>query len=111
MPAGGPPIPPVSPWTWEAGDYHGNTLSISAAFDDSAGQTAYTLVSCTITRQPGCVYRFIYIGLGADGTVESTPFKFGPVPVGVTTAFAAQMASFGFTSLNQILGTQITGGP
>ena len=104
---GGAPQPPVSPWVWTAGDYQGNTITATVAFNNST----LALTSCTMVRQAGCVYAHVYFGLGANGTPDTTPSQFGPVATGTTVANAAQLAAFGFTSMNQILAGQITAGP
>lgn len=103
----GAPQPPVSPWVYTAADYQGNTITATVTFNNST----LALQSCTIVRQSGCVYSHIYFGLGSDGIPNDTPSQFGPVAVGTTNANAQQMASFGFTTITQVLAGQVTAGP
>ncbi|MGH7743299.1 MAG: hypothetical protein ACREQ5_00555 [Candidatus Dormibacteria bacterium] len=74
-------------------------------FDD----TTKALQAATVFRDAACVYTKIYIGLGADGTPDTTAIAI-PVPAGTTTVTAAEMALIGLHTINDVLKFQITGG-
>lgn len=64
---GFPPVP--SPWIWQASDYQGNTIGLSATFDNTTKQLTGSI---TVHRDAGCVYNRLLIGQGADGMPDST---------------------------------------
>lgn len=96
----------VSPWVFEAADYQRNVIRITVTFDNSTKE----LQTGTVYRDAACVYTRIYIGLGADGTPDTSPHRF-IVPAGTTTFTAAQMAMVGLNTINDILAFQVTAGP
>jgi hypothetical protein len=104
---GDPDAPlPQSPYVWESPDYQGNRIRITVTFDNATR----ALTGGSVFRDAACVYRKIYIGVGVDGSPDSTTHKF-TVPAGTTAVSAAQMAAVGFTTIEQFLALQITAGP
>ncbi len=93
----------VSPWTWEARDYQGNKISITIPFDN----TTKVLSNGTIFRDAACVYTTLIVGVGGDGTVESSTKTFS-VPSGTHTITASAMSSKGINTIDDILNLQIT---
>jgi hypothetical protein len=100
-----PPPPPTSPWTYQAVDYQNNVISISVAFDEST----LALQSATVFRDPDCRYTTIYIGVGSDGSPNSTPHAI-QVPAGTRTFTANQLSAVGLDTLSDITSLQITAG-
>lgn len=98
--------PATSPWIWQAGDYRGSVIRITITFNNATR----ALTSGTLFRDSACLYRKIYIGLGADGTPDTTPRTFN-VPAGTSTVTGAQMASVGLNTIEDVLSFQITAGP
>lgn len=102
----GGPFPVNSPWIWEVPDAASNVIRITVTFNNATR----ALISGTLFRDAACVYKKIYIGLGPDGTPNSSPRVFN-VPAGTNTATAAQMSSVGLNTIEDILSHQITAGP
>lgn len=102
--AKGDPI--MSPWQWQSGDYRDNVIRITVTFDN----VTRALIETTVFRDAACVYRKIYIGVGADGIPDNTPRKIN-VPAGSTVVSAAQMATVGLNTIEDVLSFQITAGP
>lgn len=98
--------PLTSPWVWEAIDYQGNKIRISVAFDN----TTFAIVNgSTVFRDANCRFTKIYIGVGPDGTVESSPNVYA-VPAGTTTLNRAAFTNNGLNTINDVLALQITAG-
>lgn len=102
------PPPPLmtSPWVWESGDYREKIIRISVGFDP----ITRLVLSVQVYRDPDCVYGRVYIGLGADGTPNST-INTVPVPIGNTSIGAAPLRRNGLSTIDDILKLQITAGP
>lgn len=94
-----------SPWVWEAVDYQGNVIRITVVFNNATR----ALSSATVSRDAACVYTKIYIGIGADGTPDTTHAI--PVPAGTTPITARQMAAVGLHVIGDVIAFQITAGP
>lgn len=100
------PSPITSPYlAYSATDYAGKVISFTVTFD-----TSNNLTGATVFRDPACLYTHVYIGLGTDGTPNSTSKKF-TVPSGTTQVTKAQINAVGVVTVNDALGTQITAGP
>lgn len=102
-----PGSPPVSPWTYTAADYAGNTLTVTIAFNN----TTKALTSVTTIRAAACLYHNVYFGLGANGIPDTSSKTFGGVPAGTTTVASGLLASLGFATISDVLSGQITAGP
>lgn len=91
--------PPTSPWVWTSGsDYQGKAITLSFAYDNSN----HALGDLTTTRDTGCVWSKLEIGLGGQRKTVT-------VPNGQRTFTPAQItAATGFTSIDQIWALNIT---
>jgi hypothetical protein len=97
---GGDPTPRTSPWVQIFGDYLNRTIRITVTFDE--GTRAITGI--TVSRDAGCLFSHILIGLGADGVPDSTD-KSVAVPFGTTTLTAQQinvLANHGLSTIEDI---------
>lgn len=100
------PSPITSPYVaYSASDYQGKVISLTITFD--AGNN---LTGATVFRDPACLYQHVYIGVGPDGT-PNTSSKVFFVPAGTTQVSKAQCNAAGMFTVNDVLGTQITAGP
>lgn len=97
---------PPNPWVWSANDPLGNPLTISVAWKASMR----ALQNTTVTRDPACSLGHIYIGVGADGTPNTSPNAYA-VPTGSTTITAATLSKNGLNTIDDVLALQITAGP
>lgn len=98
------------PVTWviySSPDYQGNIISATVTFSSGA---PHRLISVVMYRDPACIYRKIYFGLGPDSTPDHTARHF-TIPAGTTLASPAVLASFGFATITDVLAGQITAGP
>ena len=102
----GTPSPAVSPWTWDAEDYQGNGIHISVTFNNSTR----ALTGATVVRDVGCVYGTLYIGVGPDGTPNTSPNAFA-VPEGTTNLNKNRLTSNGLNTIEDVEALQITAGP
>lgn len=99
---------PVSPWTWTAADHQDRALTLTATFTPAA---PYTLITVTLTRPAGCLYRWLYLGTGPDGTPDTAAVRFYVPPGGPVIAAAGVLAGFGLITLSDLQAAQITAGP
>lgn len=99
--------PLTSPYVYEAGDYQGKVIRITVTFDNATR----AITGCTVHRDAGCVYNNIYVGLGGDGTPNSTTKSFKNIPTGDTVIPVSQLVNQGLTVIEDILALQITAGP
>lgn len=106
--AHGDPNPPIqTPYTWEAPDYQDNVIRITVNFDNATR----ALQSADVFRDNNCIYRKIYLGLGPDGTPDSTSHVVN-VASGSRHLNAQQLsAALGFSTIEEFLDVQITAGP
>ena len=98
--------PLVSPWLWSAPDYLERAITLTVNFNNATR----ALQNSTVVRDAGCLYGHVYIGLGADGTPDTTTKSFA-VPVGTTTLTANQLGNKGLNTIDDVLALQITAGP
>lgn len=104
--AKGDPI--SSPWTYEQRDINGLAIRATFSFDN----TTRALTGAVVYRDPGCLKTTVYIGVGADGTPETTGAnRTFVVPDGTTNITSNQMRQRGFSTIEDVLATQITCGP
>ncbi|MGN6403382.1 hypothetical protein [Sinomonas sp.] len=97
---------PPNPYIWSANDPLGNPLTISVAWRASTR----ALQNTTVTRDPACSLGHIYIGLGPDGTPDTSPNAYA-VPTGSTTINANALKANGLSTIDDVLALQITAGP
>lgn len=98
--------PPTSPWlAYSATDFAGHVISFTVTFDSSNN-----LTGATTFRDPACLYTKVYIGVGPDGTPNTTPTQF-TVPAGTLQVTKAQINAIGVFTVSDAQGTQITAGP
>lgn len=102
----GTPTPPTSPYVFSAIDYKDLALTITVNFNNSTG----AITNGTVVRDPGCVYQHVYLGVGPDGTPDTSPNVF-TVPSGTLNISAKQFAANGFNTISDITAQQITAGP
>jgi hypothetical protein len=105
----GPPTPATSPIVWEAPDYQSNVIRITITFN--TGTRAITGI--TVFRDAACVYTKIYVGLGGDGTPDSSTRKV-TVPAGTTVLNAGQLSALagaGLATAEDFQAANITAGP
>lgn len=98
-----PPPISVSPWTQEFRDTDGHVIRISVLFDP----ITRALLGAVAYRSGKCAYTRILIGLGPDGTPDSTPDVF-VVPAGVTNVAAAALRRNALRTIEDVLALQIT---
>jgi hypothetical protein len=100
----------VSPWTYDSGgDYQNKHVSISITYDNATR----ALTGATLHRDAGCVYTKIYIGLGADGTPDTTTHVFNISNLtGDRSVTAGQLSAVGLNVIEDVFALgQITAGP
>lgn len=100
------PYAPDNPWAWAANDVNGKTLSISIAWNSSSN----ALQGATVVRDAGCLLSVIWIGLGPDGTPNTSTNAYS-VPTGTTKVNANQLAKGGLNTIMDVTALQITAGP
>jgi hypothetical protein len=96
----------VTPWTYTTTDYAGLVLSVTFTFDN----LLFTILTVTAHQDPGCQYNRFYIGLGADGTPDTTSSQMG-IPQGDSVIGLSVLNGFGFITIVQALANQVTAGP
>jgi hypothetical protein len=97
-----------SPYVWEQRDITGKVIRGTFSFNN---QTR-ALTGAVVFRDPGCLKTTIYVGVGVDGQPESTGAnRTFVVPDGTTNITANQMTQRGFSTIEDVLATQITAGP
>lgn len=106
--------PHVSPYVYESADYIGLRLRIEIEYNNQtrAIQGATVLREQRIVEgevTDTCVYSRILLGLGPDGTPDSSTQVF-EVPPGTTQVSKQYMASIGLNVIEDVWAKQITGG-
>lgn len=110
----GGPFPITSPWAYVSPDYAGNVISVTVTFDNTqltTDNTLLPLLSVTVHRDPACVYRKLYFGIGPDGTPDTVTRHINNVPAGDTVLPLGPLANAGISTLADVLGVQVTAGP
>lgn len=102
---------PTSPWTfWSANDNEGEVISATVTWV-GAWTGANPLTGGTVFRDPGCAYTKVIIGVGPDGT-PNTSTRIVNVPSGTTSVTAGQLSAVGLDTVADVLGApQITAIP
>ena len=102
--------PIQTPFIYDSGaDANGKSVSITINFNNATR----AITGGTLHRDSGCLYRHIYIGLGANGQPDSTTHTFNISSVnGDLAVTAGQMAAVGLTTIEDVTALgQITAGP
>jgi len=94
-----------TPWIWEDADFAGNVIRITVTFDNGTR----VINGCTVFRDAACVYRHMLIGLGGDGTPDTSPRNVN-VPAGTTVVPVNALNNQGLTTIEDVLALQITAG-
>jgi hypothetical protein len=98
------PIP--NPYVWESPDFAGNIIRISIDYNE--GNRSIT--GGTGFRDAACQYKKIYIGLGPDGTPDTTGHVFN-VASGNQNYGRGIFTAAGLDVIEDVLNEQITAGP
>lgn len=102
--------PTVSPWVQEFVERDDLLLRITVDFNTTTG----AITGITTYRHPDCIITKIYIGVGADGTPNSTD-KVIDVPAGTTVLSQQrlnQLANRGLATIKNIAyDLNFTAGP
>jgi hypothetical protein len=99
-----------SPFVYDSGaDANGKSVSITITFNNATR----AITGGTLHRDPGCLYKHIYIGLGANGQPDSTTHTFNITSVnGDLSVTAGQLAAQGLNVIEDVTALgQITAGP
>jgi hypothetical protein len=89
-------------------DNYGKNMTISFAFNDATR----ALTGATVTRDDGCQWSRLYLGVGPDGTVETSPKLFNLEGiVGARQFTPGQLGAVGLSTIEQVWALQITAGP
>lgn len=100
------PIPVTpNPWTWRSLDYVGLGISIVITWD----ATTRALTGATVSRDDGCQYNNILIGVPGSAQVKTLPAPADGKPDATYTA--AQMSRQGLSTVDDVDALQITASP
>jgi hypothetical protein len=97
--------PLLSPWDKPFEDYLGRVVSIRVDFNN----VTRAITACSVHRDVGCLYSRILIGVGADGSPESTDKAF-PIQFGDTNVNINQLKNKGLDTIGDVTALQITAG-
>jgi hypothetical protein len=97
--------PITSPWVFETVDNDEHPIRIQIDFDNDTR----AILGGSFFRDPDCVYTKIYLGLGPDGTPNTSPMQWD-VPVGSSGLDAPALASVGLDVIEDVLAVQVTAG-
>ena len=100
------PVVLRTPYSLEFPDNYGLLIRITVTFNEATR----AITGCTVFRDIGCQWGRIFVGVGADGTVESSSKVFA-VPEGTTNITPAQLSTRGVSVIEDITSFQITAGP
>lgn len=95
-----------SPYIMEFPDYQNNVIRITINYNDATG----SITGGSVFRDGACVYHKILVGLGGDGSPDSTTHKFN-VPAGTTVLNKNAFVVSGFDTIEEFWALQITAGP
>lgn len=99
-----PPLP--NPYVWRVWDEAGRQLQVSFSWVP----VTRLLLGITTVRDEGMVWNRVLIGLGSDGSPDTTPWKLD-VPVGtsdLTGILTGVLVGLGLTTIDNVLATQVT---
>ncbi len=95
-----------NPFTWESADYEGRVIRITVV------HLLNLITAITVYRDAGCLYDKIFVGVGPDGSPNTSPHQF-PIAVGTTILLQAQLdllVTEGIATIQDFLSLQITAG-
>ncbi len=92
-----------NPWEFGGTDSENREVLVSLPWDS----ISRALGDATTTRDDGCLYRTFLVGVGPDGTPDSTPTQFG-IPEGLSQIPQATLAAAGLTTIDNIISQQVT---
>jgi hypothetical protein len=97
-----------SPWSSRFADYQDKAITITVTFNNATR----SITGGSITRDAGCAYTKVLIGLGGDGRPDSTDKVFNVAGLeGTQSANKAAFTARGFDTIEQIQALQITASP
>lgn len=100
------PYVPPNPFVVEFRDYIGKVIRITVEWSSATR----ALSGAVVFRDADCQYQRVYIGVGADGTPDSTP-DVVLVPAGSTNITANQLRRNALRTIDDVVALQITAGP
>lgn len=92
-----------NPWEFGGTDSENREVLVSLPWDS----ISRALGDATTTRDDGCLYRTFLVGVGPDGTPDSTPTQFG-IPEGLSQIPQATLADVGLATIDNIISQQVT---
>jgi len=105
-PNGGMVPPLANPYVWRVWDDAGRQLQVSFTWVP----VTRLLLGIATVRDDGMAWNRVLIGLGSDGSPDTTPWKLD-VPVGntdLTSVLTGLLVGLGLTTIDNVLATQIT---
>jgi hypothetical protein len=105
---GSSPGAPTSPYVIDIPDNFDLHVTLTFTFNNST----QALTGASLTRDDGCQWNKIYVGLGGDGTPDTTPRTFDVSGlIGTRAVSTGQLAHIGLNTLADVLSFQVTAGP
>lgn len=96
-----------SPWVSRFADYLDRAITITVAFNNATR----SITGGSITRDAGCQYTKVLIGVGGDGIPDHSSHIFDVSDLEGTRAFGkAAFTSRGFDTIEDVKALQITAG-
>jgi hypothetical protein len=97
-----------SPWVSRFADYQDKAITITVTFNNSTR----SITGGSITRDAGCMFTKVLIGLGGDGRPDSTDkaFNVGALE-GTQSVGKAPFTARGLNTIEDIQALQITASP
>lgn len=99
------PPPTPNPYVYSTLDFGGRTATMSVGWLNGVG----TILSITTSREEACTYRTFIIGVGPDGTPDTSNAKI-PIPAGsnlVSALLLGVLQGLGIGTINDLLAQQI----
>lgn len=96
---------PSNPWTWNTLDYVQLGIYISITWDAATR----ALTGATVSRDDGCQYNNILIGVPTSAQVKTLPAPADGQPDATYTA--KQMSRQGLSTIDDVTALQITASP
>lgn len=96
-----------SPWVSRFADYKDKAITLTVTFNN----TTRSITGGSITRDAGCQFTKVLIGLGEDGSPDSTDTAFNVAGLeGTQSVGKAPFTARGFSTVEDIQALQITAG-